>query len=81
MNNKYYMENLLTSAKSMCNLLVNGTIESTTPFVNSSFNQALFEMLSLQNSIYKQMESMGWYKVENVPITKVNQTISTVMNS
>lgn len=81
MNNKYYMENLLTNAKSMCNLLVNGTIESTTSFVNSSFNQALFEILSLQNSIYKQMESMGWYKVENVPLPKINQTISALINS
>lgn len=81
MNDRYYMQNLLTCAKSMCGLLLHGTVESSTPNVNTTMNQALFECLSLQNAIYKQMEMKGWYKVEAVPQTKIAQTATTIANS
>lgn len=81
MNDRYYMENLLNSAKSMCNLLLNGTVEAATPSVNSSMNQALFESLSLQNAIYKKMESKGWYKMEPVTKTKMIEVQNTIANS
>lgn len=81
MNDKYYMENLLNSAKSMCNLLLNGTVESGTPYVNSAMNQALFDCLSLQNAIYKKMESYGWYKNTPVSKSKIVEASSTIANS
>lgn len=81
MEDRFYMENLLTTAKSLCDLLLHGTIESSTPNVNGSMNQSLFQCLSIQNAIYKQMEAKGWYKTTMAPQTKVQTTASNVANS
>lgn len=78
MNDRYFMENLLTWTKSYCDLLLHGTIESSTPNVNGSMNQALFNTLSVQNAIYKHMESKGWYKVSSAPIDKINQAATQI---
>lgn len=76
MNDRFYMETLLTWTKAYCDLLLHGTIEASTEHVNSTMNQSLFEVLSLQNAIYKQMEQKGWYKTKPVPLTKIEQTAS-----
>lgn len=73
MNDKFYMEDLLNNAKAICSLLLDGTIESATPQVTSTFNQTLFDALAVQNAIYKQMESKGWYQTQAVPQNKVAQ--------
>lgn len=78
MEEKKYMTDLLTCAKSFCTLLLHGTVEASTPAVNSTMNQALFEGLSVQNAIYKQMESRGWYKVEQAPKVKIETTVNTL---
>lgn len=74
MSDKYYMENLLTWTKSYCDLLLHATIESSTPNVNGTMEQALLTCLSVQNAIYKRMESKGWYQTKMAPITKIEQT-------
>ena len=81
MNDRYYMQSLLTCAKGMCGLLLHGTVESSTPKINSTMNQALFECLSIQNAIYKQMEMKGWYKTDMVPQTKITQAATSIANS
>lgn len=73
MNDKYYMENLLTWTKSYCDLLLHATIESSTPNVNGTMEQALLTCLSVQNAIYKRMESKGWYQTKMAPVTKIEQ--------
>jgi len=78
MNDRYYMENLLTWTKAYCDLLLHGTIESSTPNVNGAFNQALFECLNVQNNIYKHMESKGWYKINPVPTNKIEQAATQI---
>lgn len=81
MNDRFYMETLLTWTKSYCDLLLHGTIESSSEYVNSTMNQALFECLSIQNAVYKQMETKGWYKTKPVPVAKVEQTATQIANS
>ena len=48
MNDRYYMQSLLTCAKSMCGLLLHGTVESSTPNVNTTMNQALFDFILIK---------------------------------
>lgn len=61
MENKFYMEQLLSSVKGLSNLLLNATIEASTDDVHATFNNCLFDTLAMQNAIYKQMEAKGYY--------------------
>ncbi|MGM9900051.1 MAG: spore coat protein [Bacilli bacterium] len=81
MNDRFYMETLLTWTKAYCDLLLHGTIESSSEHVNSAMSQSLFEVLSLQNAIYKHMEQKGWYKTKQVPITKIEQAATQIANA
>lgn len=78
MNDKSYLETLLTNTKSCCDLLLHGTIESSTPEVHAAFNNTLFTTLEIQNALYKQMEAKGWYQTKPVPVTKIQQTATQV---
>lgn len=78
MNDKNYMTDLLTCSKTLCTLLLHGTIESSTPLVNSMMNKSLFDALSIQNSIYKEMENKGWYQVDCAPQMKIENTANTI---
>lgn len=66
MDEKYYYENLLTTVKGICTILFTGTTESSNPHVHQTLQTGLNVCLSWQNAIYKQMESLGFYQVENV---------------
>ncbi len=73
MNEKELFEDLLNTLKGACDLYMHGTIESATPNVNSAFNQTLFETLEMQNEVYNTMKNCGWYTVQNVEGTKLEQ--------
>lgn len=73
MDDRTIMENLLTNAKSSCDLYMHGTIESSTPNVHQAFNDALGEQLSMQECIYKQMSQKGWYPSDQAPAQQVQQ--------
>lgn len=73
MDDKCIMENLLQTAKGACDLYMHGSIESSTPNVHQTFTSALNETLSMQGSIYKQMEQKGWYTAKQAPQQQVDQ--------
>lgn len=73
MDDKCIMENLLQTAKGACDLYMHGSIESSTPNVHQAFTSALNETLSMQGSIYKQMEQKGWYTAKQAPQQQVDQ--------
>ena len=73
MNDKCIMENLLLTTKGVCDLYMNGTIESATANVHQAFSTALNETLTMQDSIYQQMSAKGWYTEDQVPQQKLNQ--------
>jgi hypothetical protein len=72
MDDKLIMDNILTSTKSECDLLMHGTIESATPGVHTAFSQILNDTLCMQNEIYAKMTGKGWYPTQNAEQQKID---------
>ena len=73
MDDKCIMEGLLNSVKSSCNLLAYASMEAATPNVHQTFSTALNSALGMQNSLYSDMASRGWYAPEQAPQQKIDQ--------
>lgn len=76
MNDKDIMEGILLLVKGASDLYLHGTIESSTQNVHTTFDNALCDVLKMQNEIYTKMANQGWYpteKVEQQKIDKVKQ--------
>ena len=80
MDDKNLMENILLLEKGVCDLLMHGTIESTTSNVHQTFNTALGSALNMQDQIYDKMTAKGWYPTEQAEqnkVSKVTQNFSS----
>lgn len=73
MDDKCIMQNLLNNTKAVCDLYMHGSIESGTPNVQRAFTTALTDALSMQDSLYKQMTSKGWYTAQQAPQQQLDQ--------
>lgn len=73
MDDRMIMENLLNTAKGVCDLYMHGTIEASTANVHQTFNQALNQALCVQDDIYKAMSSKGWYQTEQAEQQKIQK--------
>ena len=73
MNDKEIMEGILLTTKGVCDLYMHGSIESATPNVHEAFSTALNDSLCMQDGIYKQMASRGWYPSEQAPQQQLQQ--------
>ena len=74
MDDKLIMDNILTSVKSSCDLLLHASIESSTGNVHTAFKQVLDDSLCLQNEIYAKMSAKGWYPETKAEQQKIDQT-------
>lgn len=74
MQDQVIMDNVLTSVKNACDIFMHGTIEASTPNVNSAFKQALNDCLCMQNEIYSKMSEKGWYPSTQAPQQQIQQT-------
>ena len=74
MQDQVIMDNILTSVKNACDIFMHGTIESSTPNVNSAFKQSLNDCLCMQNEIYAKMAEKGWYPSSQAHQQQVQQT-------
>ena len=72
MEDKLIMDNILSTTKGACDLMMHGAIESSTPDVHSAFTQAFNETLSMQNEIYAKMSQKGWYPMQKVEQEKID---------
>ena len=72
MNDRDIMENLLISTKSVCDLYLHGSIESSTPQVHQAFHSALNDALCMQSDIYQNMADRGWYPSEQAAQQKLD---------
>lgn len=72
MDDKNIMENILLLEKSVCDLYMHGTIESSTANVHQTFNTALDESLRMQDTLYGKMSAKGWYPTEQVEQSKIS---------
>lgn len=73
MESKLIMNTLLTVTKDVSDILYHGSIESSTPNIHTTFRNILNETLDIQNEIFKFMEQKGWYTLEQVEQTKIDQ--------
>lgn len=73
MDDKCIMENLLLTTKGVIDLYMHGAIESSTENVHQAFSDAFTDTLSMQDTIYKQMTSKGWYQTEAAPQQQLQQ--------
>ena len=73
MQDRVIMDNILTSVKGACDLMMHGTIESSTPNVNTAFKNALNDCLCMQNEIYTKMAQKGWYPSQSAPQQQIDQ--------
>ena len=73
MKDKELMENLLLLEKGVCDLYVHGAMESPTANVRRAFNDALEQSLTMQSSIYAQMQQQGWYQTQQAQPQQVSQ--------
>lgn len=73
MDDKMIMENILLTTKGVCDLYMHGAIESSTANINTAFDSALDQSLCMQDEIYKQMSSKGWYTTEQADQLKINK--------
>ena len=76
MEDKIIMGTILTNVKSVCDLMLHGTIESSTPDVHGAFSTTLNDCLTMQNKIYSKMQQKGWYETQNVEKTKIDSTLA-----
>ncbi|MBS4786299.1 MAG: spore coat protein [Clostridiales bacterium] len=71
MDDKNLMEGILLLEKGVCDLYMHGTIESSTGNVHQAFSKALYESLSMQDSLYSEMSAKGWYPTEQAEQQKI----------
>ena len=76
MDDRTMMDTILSSVKGACDLMMHGTIESSTPQVHSAFDAGLQKCLCMQNEIYSKMSQKGWYPSTQVEQTKIDQAES-----
>ena len=81
MDDKLIMNTILSNVKGVCDLMMHGSIESSTPDVHSAFKQGLDDALNMQNQIYNKMSQKGWYpqqQAEQQQIDSTKQKFSSV---
>jgi Coat F domain. len=73
MDDKCIMENLLLTTKGALDLYMHGAVESSTDNVHQAFTSAFDDTLCMEDNLYKQMSSKGWYQTEAAPSQKLQQ--------
>ena len=72
MQDKNIMQDILMLEKGVCDLYMHGAIESSTANINQAFKTALNSSLTLQENVYSDMESKGWYQTEQAEQSKID---------
>ena len=81
MNDKLIMENYLLVIKSTIEVYVHGTLESSNNDVRNLLKLGLDETLKHQANTYDEMTNYGWYTINNVKSSVINQTINKINNN
>lgn len=78
MNDQIRMDNYLLILKSTVEVYVHGTLESSNQDIRSLLKNCLNDTMSSQARTYDEMTKYGWYKVNNVESTTINQTLNKI---
>ncbi len=80
MNNQIIMENYLLVLKSTVEVFVHGTLESSNKDIHDELKNGLDEIMASQENTYNEMTKYGWYQVNNVDSSTINQTYMKLQN-
>ncbi len=78
MNDQVLMDNYLLIIKSTIEVYVHGTLESSNADVRDMLKLGLDETIAHQARTYDEMTKYGWYTINNVKSSAINQTLSTL---
>ena len=76
MNDELIMNNYLLILKSTVEVYVHGTLESSNEDIRMLLKENLNETLSSQAKTYDLMTSYGWYQVNNVDVSTIDETLN-----
>jgi len=80
MNDQLIMDNYLLILKSTVEVYVHGTLEASNREVKSLLKECLNNILSSQEKTYNEMTKYGWYSVNNVEVTTIQETYNKLQN-
>ena len=78
---KILMENYLLILKSTVEVFVHGTLESSNKDIQKALKQGLDEIMNSQAATYDLMTQYGWYQVNCVDKSIINETLNKVQNN
>ena len=81
MDSRVAMDNYLLILKSTVEVYVHGTLESSNEDIRELLKSGLEETLTAQANTYDLMTKYGWYNVQNVESTTINETLTKVKNN
>ena len=81
MNDKLIMENYLLILKSTVEVYVHGTLESSNENIRTTLKQSLDDIMESQANTYDEMVNFGWYKVNNINASQIQNTLSNINNN
>ena len=76
--NKLVMENYLLILKSTVEVFVHGTLESSNDDIRETLKSGLDTIMSSQANTYSLMTTYGWYNINNVDSSIINQTLNKI---
>lgn len=78
MNDQLLMDNYLLVLKSTVEVYVHGTLESSNEDIKSLLKSGLDETLSAQARTYSEMTKYGWYTINNVSPSTIQETLNNI---
>lgn len=75
MDNKLIMENYLLLLKSVMEVYTHGTLESANEDIRETIQNNLEDTLTSQKDTFNLMTKYGWYQVNNVEKTIINESL------
>ena len=78
MNEKLIMDNYLLVLKSTVEVFIHGTLESSNNSTRKILKSCLFDIISSQERTYDEMTKNGWYQIENVKTSIINNTYKKI---
>ena len=80
MNDQLLMDNYLLILKSTMEVYVHGTLESSNKDVRKMLRSCLDDTLTSQANTYDEMTKYGWYVINNVESSTINDTLTNLKN-
>ena len=78
MDDRLLMENYLLILKSSVEVYVHGTLESSNEDIRNLLKEGLDSTMTNQANTYDEMTKYGWYQVNNVEASTINQTLNKI---